>query len=260
MTKNDKQIVRALIIDDELNASNALNSLLTEFCQDVEVVDIQHNVPDGVKAIQLHKPDVVFLDIEMPGASGFSLLDYFDNIDFQIVFATAYNQYALKAFECAALDYLLKPVQIKPLRNTLDRVRKQKMQPESQQKMEIVKENIQQKKITKIGLPANDGLLFVKIEDIIRCEGESNYTTFYLKDKTKIVVSKTLKEYENLLPESEFFRPHKSHLVNLFYIKKWIRTKTSQLVMEDNSLVDVAVRKKDELMTRLSAFHGWTSE
>lgn len=239
--------IRAIIIDDEARAANALSTLLTEFCEGVEVVAIANDVREGYKAIQQHKPDVVFLDVELPGAVGFSLLDYFDKIDFEIIFATAYNQYALKAFECSALDYLLKPVEIKKLRISLEKLRQKKELSLIQEKYNTLKDNIHKHKIAKIGLPTTDGLVFVKLEDIIRCEGENNYTTFFLNSQSKIVVSRTLKEYEDLLADSGFFRPHKSHLINLEHVRKLVRAKTSQLIMDDGSVVDVSVRKKESL-------------
>jgi two-component system LytT family response regulator len=241
------QNIRAVIIDDEQKAAQALQTLLTEFCEGVEVVAIAHDVPNGYKMIQQHKPDVVFLDVELPGAVGFSLLDYFDKIDFEIIFATAYNQYALKAFECSALDYLLKPVEIKKLRISLEKLRQKKELSQIQEKYNTLKDNIQKHKIAKIGLPTSEGLVFVKIEDVIRCEGENNYTTFFLNNSTKIVISRTLKDYEDLLADSGFFRPHKSHLINLEHVKKFIRTKASQLIMDDGSVVEVSVRKKEAL-------------
>jgi two-component system, LytTR family, response regulator len=241
------QNIRAVIIDDEQKAAQALQTLLTEFCEGVEVVAIAHDVPNGYKMIQQHKPDVVFLDVELPGAVGFSLLDYFDKIDFEIIFATAYNQYALKAFECSALDYLLKPVEIKKLRISLEKLRQKKELSQIQEKYNTLKDNIQKHKIAKIGLPTSEGLVFVKIEDVIRCEGENNYTTFFMNNNTKIVISRTLKDYEDLLADSGFFRPHKSHLINLDHVKKFIRTKASQLIMDDGSVVEVSVRKKEAL-------------
>lgn len=239
--------IRAIIIDDEQKAAKALQTLLTEFCEGVEVVAIAHDVPSGYKTIQQYKPDVVFLDVELPGAVGFSLLDYFDKIDFEIIFATAYNQYALKAFECSALDYLLKPVEIKKLRISLEKLRQKKELSHIQEKYNALKDNIHKHKIAKIGLPTAEGLVFVKIEDIIRCEGENNYTTFFLGNASKIVISRTLKEYEDLLADSGFFRPHKSHLINLEHVRKFIRTKSSQLIMDDGSVVEVSVRKKEAL-------------
>lgn len=249
MTSEIKPII-AVIIEDEPRNAEALRNLLTEFCEGVEVLAIAGDVEKGYKAVQEYKPDVVFLDIELPGASGFSLFDYFeDKPPFAVIFTTAYNDYAIKAFECAAMDYLTKPVEIKRLKGALQKVRERKLllDTAAQAQFQSFKHSFAEGKIRKIALSTFDGIIFRNIDDIVRCEGDNNYTTFYFTDKTKLVISKTLKDFETLLNDSGFFRPHKSHLINLNKIKKYIKGKSSILVMEDGSEVDVSVRKKEEL-------------
>lgn len=250
----EKQPLSALIVEDERNNAEALAQLLTEFCEDVVVAEICNNVQSAYKACQKHRPDVVFLDIELPGGSGFTLFDYFvGDVPFGVVFTTAYNEYAIKAFECAALDYLLKPVELRRLKIALEKVRERKMMKRFLAHTQIDQslESMREGKIKKIGLSTHEGLIFIEIGEIIRCQGESNYTTFYLVNNRKYLVSKTLKEYELMLEENGFFRTHKSHLINLSKVKRFTRGKISSLIMEDGSEVPVSIRKKETLMKLL---------
>lgn len=246
----EKQTLLAIIVEDERNNAEALAQLLTEFCEDVVVSEICNNVQAAYKACQKHRPDVVFLDIELPGGSGFTLFDYFvGEVPFGVVFTTAYNEYAIKAFECAALDYLLKPVELRRLKIALEKVRGRNLMKQAlaQSQIDNTLENMRSGKIKRIGLSTYEALIFIDIAEIIRCEGESNYTTFYLGNNQKYVVSKTLKDYELMLEENGFFRTHKSHLINLSKVKRFIKGKVCFLVMEDDSEVPVSVRKKDSL-------------
>jgi two-component system LytT family response regulator len=243
--------LKAIIIEDESRNAQALETLLTEFCEGITVSAIAESVENGYKAIQAHDPDVVFLDVELPGASGFSLFDYYDKLEFSVVFTTAYNEYALKAFEFAAIDYLTKPVEIKRLKAAIQKVRERKEMIESLERVQQLKASMTEGSIRKITLPTLEGFLFVDVDMILRCEGDNNYTTFFLTDKSKIVVSRTLKDYERMLTPFGFFRPHKSHLVNLSKIKKYTRGRMSYLTMEDGSTVEVSIRKKDDLMALL---------
>lgn len=244
--------IKAVIVEDEMRNAQALRTLLLEYCENVEVSAMAQDVASAAKVIKEHEPDVVFLDIELPGASGFSLLDYFEKIDFEIIFTTAYNQYALKAFEVSAIDYLLKPIGIKALHNALAKVREQKSLQALKERYYADRLDRAMNRISRIGLPTMEGILFVKLDEIIRCEGDNNYTTFFLQDKTKILVSKTLGDYEELLSTEGFYRAHRSHLVNLQHIKKFLRGRASRLVMDDGSEVEVSTRKRDDLLNRLS--------
>ncbi len=245
-------LITAIIVEDEKRNAEVLSNLLTEYCDNVEVLAMAQDVPSAAKLIKEHNPDVIFLDIELPGASGFSLLDYFDTIDFEIVFTTAYNQYAQKAFEISALDYLLKPVGIKALQNAIKKVREQKGIKDMKERYEVLKLNTQMNRISRISLPTMEGLLFLRLDEVIRCEGDNNYTTFFLQDKTKVVVSKTLGDYESLLAMEGFYRAHRSHLVNLAHVRKFIRGRAARLVMDDNSEVEVSTRKRDDLLIKLA--------
>ena len=245
-------LIKALIVEDEMHNSQALKTLLTEYCENVEVCAIAPDVPLAVKAIKEHSPDVVFLDIELPGASGFTLLDYFEEVDFEVIFTTAYDQYALKAFDVSAMAYLLKPIGLKPLRAALTKVREQKNLQNIKERMEAIKINAQMSRLSRLGLPTMEGILFVKLDEIIRCEGDNNYTTFFLQDKTKVLVSKTLGDYEALLSSEGFYRAHRSHLVNLQHVRKFMRGRATRIIMDDNSEVEVSTRKRDDLLSLLS--------
>lgn len=238
--------LKAIIIDDEERARNTLSSLLVEYCKGVEVVGQCANVPDGVLAINKHRPDVVFLDIEMPEYNGFELTGFFKEVDFEIVFVTAYSEYAIKAFEVSAVDYLLKPVDIEQLTNAVEKVKQRKQQTSMQQRLELLKENFSNEEIRKIALPMNDGLLFIEINDLIMLEADGSYTHVYLKNGSKILVSKKLKFFEDLLIQRPaFFRPHRSHLININFIKRYIRGEGT-ILMDNQATVSLSRDRKQE--------------
>jgi two-component system LytT family response regulator len=233
--------IRAIIIDDEERARDGLSSIIKEYCKDVLIVDTSSNVPDGVIAINKHKPDVVFLDIEMPDYNGFELFSFFNEINFDIIFVTAYSQYAIKAFEVSAIDYLLKPVDIEALQKSLEKVRTKQTQVALQKRLELLKENFTADEIHKIALPMGDGLLFVEMKDIVLFEADGAYTNLYMNNGSKILVSKRLKFFEDILQNrTNFFRPHRSHLININYIKKYIKG-DNQIVMDN--LVELSLSR-----------------
>ncbi len=233
--------IKAIIIDDEERARDGLSSIIKEYCKDVLIVDTSSNVPDGVIAINRHKPDIVFLDIEMPDYNGFELFSFFNEINFDIVFVTAYSQYAIKAFEVSAIDYLLKPVDIDALQKSLEKVRTKQTQVALQKRLELLKENFTADEINKIALPMGDGLLFVEMKDIVLFEADGAYTNLYMNNGSKILVSKRLKFFEDILQNrTNFFRPHRSHLININYIKKYIKG-DNQIVMDN--LVELSLSR-----------------
>jgi two-component system LytT family response regulator len=233
--------IKAIIIDDEERARDSLSSIIKDYCKDVLIVDTCSNVPDGVIAINKHKPDVVFLDIEMPDYNGFELFSFFNEINFDIIFVTAYSQYAIKAFEVSAIDYLLKPVDIEALQKSLEKVKTKQTQIALQKRLELLKENFTAEEINKIALPMGDGLLFVEMKDIILFEADGAYTNLYMNNGSKILVSKRLKFFEDILQDrTNFFRPHRSHLININYIKKYI--KGDNTIVMDN-LVELSLSR-----------------
>lgn len=243
--------LHAIIIDDEERARTSLSSLLINYCQDITVLATCSNVPDGVLAINKHKPDVVFLDIEMPDYNGFELLGFFREIDFDIVFVTAYSQFAVRAFEVSAIDYILKPVEIETLQKAVEKVRQKKLQDSLQQRLELLKESYKNEDIRKIALPMGDGLLFIELVDMVLLEADGAYTNVFLKNGSKILVSKKLKFFEDLLANrTGFFRPHRSHIININFIKKYIRGEHI-ILMDNQFIVSLSRERKQDFETTL---------
>lgn len=239
-------MLRALIIDDEENARITLAELLKEYSNDVQVVGAFANVPEGVIGINKLNPDVVFLDIEMPEYSGFELLDFFKEINFEIVFVTAYSQYAIRAFEVSAIDYLLKPVAIDHLKAAIEKVAKKHNQQSIMQRLSLMKETYAGKDIQKIALPMSNGLLFVEINRIMYFEADRVYTNVFLTDGSKITVSKPMKVFEEILNQRNFiFRPSRSYLVNLNHIKKYLRG-DGIITLENNASITISRDRKQE--------------
>lgn len=244
-------MIKAVIIDDEERARNTLFSFITDFCEGIEIVASSSNVPDGVLAINKHKPDLVFLDIEMPEYSGFDLINFFREIDFEIIFVTAYSEYAIKAFDVSAIDYLLKPLDIDQLKNAIEKVKTKKLKTNMPQRLELLKESYKNEEFRRIALPMNDGLLFIEVADIILIEAEGAYSNLFLKNGSKILVSKRLKFFEELLQNRNFiYRPHRSFLVNLNYIKKYIKG-DGAIIMDNTFTVAISRDKKSEFETLL---------
>ncbi len=236
--------MKAIIIDDEQRARDTLKSLLSDFCPSVQVITSCSNVPDGVLAINKHKPDVVFLDIEMPDYNGFELLGFFRDIDFEIIFVTAYSEYAVKAFEVSAVDYLLKPVDIDQLKNAVEKLKVKKQQTNMQERLELMKDSFKGEEVRKIALPVSDGLLFVEVADIVMLEADGAYTQLYLKNGSKILISKKLKFFEDILATRRiFFRSHRSHLINVNFMKKYTRSEGT-ILMDNQAHVSLSRERK----------------
>lgn len=239
-------MIKAIIIDDEERARNTLSSFVNDFCEGIEIIDSCTNVPEGVLSINRHHPDLVFLDIEMPEYSGLDLISFFREVDFEIIFVTAYSEYAIKAFEVSAIDYLLKPIDIDQLKNAVEKVKTKKLKTNMQQRLELLKDTYQHEEIRKIALPMNDGLLFVEVAEIILIEAEGAYSNIFLKNGSKILVSKKLKFFEELLQSRKFiYRPHRSFLINLNHIKKYLKG-DGAIVMDNTFTVAIARDKKAE--------------
>ncbi len=231
-----------------------METLLLDFCENVNVMALCHTVDKGIEAIIRFKPDLVFLDVQMKGETGFELLTKIPSIDFEIVFATAHAEYALKAFQFSAIDYLLKPIDIEDLKRAVDRVAKKKNENITGRIKHLLanlKPAVAKSQQYKLAIPSSDGLVFIKIIDIIYCEASGNYTTFYLADGKKYLVSRTLKEYEDMLAGNDFFRIHNSYLINLNAIKKYIRGEGGQVIMHNNAVLDVSKRKKESFLKKI---------
>ncbi|HBF89216.1 MAG TPA: DNA-binding response regulator [Bacteroidales bacterium] len=242
-------MIRAIIIDDEKAGRETLKNFISKYCDGINVVAEGESVKSGIKVILEHSPDLVFLDIQMHDGTGFDLLEMLPQINFKLIFVTSHDQFAIRAFKYSAIDYLLKPVDPDQLLAAIKRILDKNVIFEIQKKLDVLLSN--KIEIKKIALSTFDGIRFIKIEDIIRCESDNNYTMFFLKNKEKILVSKTLKDFETMLSELSFFRVHKSHLINIQYISRFVPDDGGYLIMEDNSKIEVSRRKKDGLLSIL---------
>ena len=243
--------IKAIIIDDEERGRASLSTLLDHYCPEVIILDACSNVPDGVISINKHKPELVFLDVEMPVYNGFELLNFFDTVKFEIIFVTAYSEYALKAFEVSAIDYILKPVDINQLKRSVAKFKNRKKQNNIINRIELMKENLTAAEIKRIAVPMNDGLVFLELKDIVLLKADGSYTKVYLANGSTILVSKKLKFFEDLLIDRVlFYRSHRSHLVNLNFIKKYLKGEGS-IIMDNGKIVSVSRDKKSEFEERL---------
>ncbi len=241
-------MLKAIIIDDEAKGRMALTQKLHDYCKEVRTVGEAENGKAGIKLIEKTKPDIVFLDIEMPRMDGFEMLHRLPEKNFHLIFTTAYDQYAIKAIKYAAFDYLLKPVDIEELKLAISKISTYQ-HAHTEKKLELLDQNFYGKNVfNKIAISTLDGLLFFEIKDIVHLEANSNYTTLYFVSGSKLVASKTLKDFEELLPADIFFRVHHSHLINLNYIKRYIKGDGGQIELQNGNYVDVSRRKKEEFL------------
>ena len=241
--------MKAIIIDDEKRARISLSLLLQEYCPEVEVVAECENLPEGVKAIRKFNPDLVLLDIEMPGHSGLELVDFFDEkeINFSIIFTTAYNEYAIQAFKLSALDYLLKPIVPEELVNAISRLESQKSM-----QFKALAENIQNESFEKIAVPSGNSLILLKISDIIYLKGEGAYSEVYMRDNSKHMVSRNLKNFEEiLLKDKRFLRTHKSYLVNFDEVVMYNKSDGGWLDMKNGASIPVSSEKSNLILERI---------
>ncbi len=245
--------MKVILVDDERVANESLELIIHEYLQDVEIVGTACSANEARKLITFSKPDLVFLDIEMPGEDGFELLKSLKSINFNIIFITAYNQYAIKAFKFSAIDYLLKPVKIPELISAINRV-KEVMGQRQAPDYKALLENIQSAKPVKIVLSTTESREYLNIGDIIRIEGDVNYSKFFLIGGRTIMVSKTLKVYEDLLIGNDFFRSHKSSLVNLKHVKRVISKDGLNIEMSDGSHAMLSRQCKDDFLQAMDSF------
>ena len=247
-------MLNSIIVDDELKSRESLKILIDDFCEGVVVKAICQNVTEAMEAIDRFKPDVVFLDIQLQRETGFDLLAKIKNVDFQVIFTTAFSEYAIKAFKFSAVDYLLKPIDIGELRNALAKVEKRRENASSERLQQLL-QNLRSGSASnyKLALPTADGLVFVKVSEILYCEAASNYTEITVADNKKYTVSRTLKEYEDLLSEQNFYRIHHSYLINLDEIKKYVRGEGGYVIMNNDKSLDVSKRKKEGFLSKIGA-------
>jgi two-component system LytT family response regulator len=245
-------MIKAIIVDDEPYCCEVLSTLLEKYCPEVTIEAVCQSAAEAITAITTHPVQLVFLDIEMPHMNGFQLLERLPRIDFDLIFTTSYDQYAIKAIKFSALDYLLKPIDRSELQVAVRKAVNRLQHPLPQQ-LQILLQKLHQPshQVNQVALPTMEGLQLVPLDTIISCASSSNYTIISLKDKLKITVSRTLKEIEEMLEDAMFMRVHHSYLVNLNEIRKYIKGEGGNLIMSDGSSVDVSRSKKELLLKKL---------
>lgn len=247
-------MIKAIIIDDEAHARESLTNVIHQYCQEITVIGSGENVADAIALINRFSPDIVFLDIDLPNGNGFTLFEHITSPNFETIFTTAYEEYAIKAFRVAALDYLTKPIDFRQLIEAVERFRTKQKVELKEQRIELLLENLSNKptEFNKLVLPDYDGYTLIKVSDIIYCKADGSYTEIYLLNGKTITTSKLLKVVEELLPSQTFYRIHKSYVVNLNLIKRYNKSEGHQVLMENNTLLDVSDRNKKEFIERLT--------
>jgi len=248
-------MIRVIIIEDEENSRTALQDLLKQHFKNIEVMALCRNAEEGRAAIEELRPELVFSDIELGDASAFDMLQQLSDVNFEIIFTTAFDRYAIQAIKFSALDYLLKPFSKEDLAEAITHYQEKQTKQQSAQQFDALFHNLKhiQKDSKKIALPTSSGLTIIPVKEIVRCQAEVNYTNFFLTSNNKMLVTKTLKEYEELLNDYDFIRVHNSNLINLHHVKNYSRGEGGTVTMSDGSVVDVSRRKKDEFLKRLAA-------
>ena len=244
----------ACIVDDEEHCRSALSGLLERRHPEIELLGMATNVPDGIKLVHAQKPKLLFLDIEMGKQTGFDLLQAIGPDQPHVIFTTAHEGYAVRAIRFSALDYLLKPVDAEELANALGKVVEAQRTPQTSDQFLALLKNLSQPQGAekRIALPVSDGLEMVNMDDILFCESDSNYTVVHQKEKKRLVISRTLKEFEDMLDPAQFIRVHHSHPINVKHVTKYIRGEGGEVIMADGTNVAVSRRKKQELMDSLA--------
>jgi two-component system LytT family response regulator len=245
-------MLKSIIVDDELKSRESLKKMLQTFCENIEVLATCQSVAEAIEAIDRFKPDVVFLDVQMQGETGFDLLTQLKNFDFEVIFTTAHSEFAIKAIKFSAIDYLLKPIDVTELQQAVEKVRSTKggnIVERMQQLLQNVKTPNPEK--YKLALPTAEGLTFIKVDEVMYLRASGNYTEIFMSNGQKHLVSRHLKEYDDLLAEQNFFRIHHSTLINVNFIKNYVRGEGGYVIMSDSSSLDVSRRKKDAFLEKI---------
>lgn len=247
-------MIRSIIVDDEEKSREALRNILTRHCPSVQVMELCDSVDSAAEAIARVQPQLVFLDVEMPFRNGFALLEKIPNPGFKVIFTTAYDQYAIQAIKFSALDYLLKPIDVDDLKNAVRRLESAQHKTEEQNlSLELLRSALNLKnKSAKIAVPTFDGLQMILVEDIVKCTADESYTHLTLLNGQKVMVSRILKEFEDLLADYNFLRVHNSSLINLVHVKKYVKGEGGYVIMVNDDSVEVSRRRKPELLQQLS--------
>lgn len=247
----EKQI-KTVIIDDDKHSTEMLSTLIARYCPNMSIQSIAHNIEEGARDIILHKPDIVFLDVEMPGGTGFDLLEMLHNRNFDVVFVTAHNKYAIQAIKHSALDFLLKPYDAVEFARTIDRIIANTSSKSLN--IDVLLENLQQHTPKKLVVSSSKGYEYIPVEEIVRIESERSYARIFLSNTRVIMVSKCLNEYQNMLDSHVFFRVHNSHLINLNHVKMYYRTDGGYIEMSDRAKIPISRSKKEIFMNAMQKF------
>ena len=244
-------MIKVLIVDDETRTRELIAKMIDSFGYDITTIPEGSNVQTAIEAIEKHHPDIVFLDIQMPDGTGFDVIRSIEDKSFEVIFITAHEEFAIKAIKFSALDYLLKPVDTLELKSALDRALESISEKKENSQFEALQKNINPSEKRRLVLKTQESVHVVELDDIIRCEADRNYTSFYLKDNRKILVSKTLKDYETLLASHNFLRVQQSHLINISYVDRYDKKNGGAVVMKDGSEVPLSPAKRDLFFNRL---------
>ncbi|NOX84648.1 MAG: response regulator transcription factor [Chlorobi bacterium] len=246
-------MLKAVVIEDEPKTREAITNIINRLCDDIEVVATGHNIKTGIDAIYNGRPDILLIDVELADGNAFDILRHIFNIDFQVIFVTAHEGYALKAIKFNAFDYILKPFSVEELTATIEKAAKEVNRKRTEVYLESLLHSIDDRENKRIVLKTADEIHLVNISEIINCEADSSYTHFFLKDGSQLTVSNHLKEYDELLRDYHFFRVHHSHLVNLNEVKKFHRINNAYVLMSNGKKVPVSSRKKERLLEEFNS-------
>ncbi len=238
---------KVVIVDDEQDAIESIKLIIQEHFTDIIISGTANSASEAIKLIPLVEPDIVFLDIEMPGGTGFDVLEGLPLRNFNVIFVTAYNQYAIKAFKYSAIDYILKPIDIDELVTAVSKIHRSATNHKVEDKINLLLDNVKNSKPDKIALSTSESIEFVNISDIVQILAEGSYSTLKFLDQTELVVSKNLGEFESLLEDHPFYRPHQSHLINLLHVRK-INRLGNEIIMDDGSVAFLSRRKKNQFL------------
>jgi len=247
--------MRAILVDDEVHCTKLLEWQLEKYCPSIEVIGTYNDPRSALRALEVANPDVVFLDIEMPAINGFEILEKLDQISFRVIFTTAYDHYAIQAIKISALDYLLKPISIPDLVTAVNRLLNTE-DDSRQSRLDILKTQLEdpKKEIERLAVPTSTGYVFITVDSIMFCEASSNYTIIHFADRSKLVVSRTLKQTEEVLSGNNFVRVHQTYLVHLKFVSRYVKGSGGYLVLNDNSMINVANSKKKQLIEKLNTY------
>ena len=247
-------MIKTVIVEDELKSRDMLAAMIIKITPELDIVGLAGNVSEAEKLIRELKPELVFLDISMPDGSGFDLLEKVSGQKFELIFATASDQHAIRAIKFSACDYLLKPIDMDELKLAVEKVVQKKQSVPNMENLQFLIQHLRRAddNFQKITLPTGNAYEIVNVKDIVRCEADGSYTTFYLSDKRKLMISAGLKHYEELLPENDFIRVHHHHLINMQHVLRFLKEDGGYAVMSDGSKIEISRRKKEAFMEKLN--------